>query len=108
MERIKHNRQSRPTGPRVERIKSGEFQVLGIEDYSPTFLTRAKAEAWLSAKLKTGEKAKRPQPRSCLCCGKGFESEGFHNRLCQPCRLRASQEQDVPFSFGVVSGRKRA
>ena len=53
------------------------------------------------------KKAKRG-PRACLGCGKGFESEGIHNRMCQPCRLRASQEQDVPFSFGVVSGRKRA
>ena len=108
MEEIKYSWMRRSSGPRVERIKSGEFQVLGIDTYSPVFWTRAEAEAWLNAKLEAGSKAKRPQPRSCLCCGKGFESEGFHNRMCQPCRLRASQEQDVPFSFGVVSGRKRA
>ncbi len=108
MEVVKHNRQSRPTGPRVERLHRGEFQVLGIEALSPTFVTRAEAEAWLQAHLAKASKAKRPQPRSCMCCGKGFESEGFHNRLCQPCRLRANQDQDVPFSFGAVHGRKRA
>lgn len=24
--------------------------------------------------------------RNCLCCGDKFASQGFHNRLCDPCR----------------------
>jgi len=24
--------------------------------------------------------------RSCIACGRSFESEGWHNRMCQPCR----------------------
>lgn len=27
--------------------------------------------------------------RSCLCCGVSFKSQGPHNRMCNPCRLRS-------------------
>jgi hypothetical protein len=30
-----------------------------------------------------------PNMRSCLACDKPFESEGWHNRLCPPCRKRS-------------------
>ena len=26
-----------------------------------------------------------PAERACLRCGKAFDSEGFHNRICAPC-----------------------
>lgn len=29
--------------------------------------------------------------RPCLCCGRAFDSEGAHNRLCDPCRDAADQ-----------------
>lgn len=32
-------------------------------------------------------KAKRG-PRPCMCCGKVFDSDGVHNRLCGPCKSR--------------------
>lgn len=49
-------------------------------------------------------KAKRG-PRACLCCGKGFESEGIHNRLCAICRTR--DDALVPYGYaGAGDGRK--
>lgn len=38
----------------------------------------------------------RPGParitrRPCLCCGRAFDSEGPHNRLCDDCRNRYRQ-----------------
>lgn len=35
--------------------------------------------------LAADSKARRG-PRKCLCCGRQFNSEGIHNRLCDPCR----------------------
>lgn len=44
-------------------------------------------------------------PRACLCCGKGFESEGIHNRLCALCRTR--DDALVPYGYaGAGDGRK--
>jgi hypothetical protein len=31
-----------------------------------------------------------PHTRTCMGCDKTFESEGWHNRLCQQCRKRSS------------------
>src|SRR3954469_23088191 len=33
-------------------------------------------------------------PRICLCCKKTFKSEGSHNRLCRPCKDRATATYD--------------
>lgn len=32
-----------------------------------------------------------PSQRQCMRCGQQFASEGWHNRLCRPCRNRGSQ-----------------
>lgn len=42
--------------------------------------------------------AKRRGPRACLCCGRQFESEGIHNRMCTPCRGRG----DVLAAYGYA------
>ena len=34
--------------------------------------------------------------RACMCCGKAFQSEGAHNRLCGACRNRSSSPYDTP------------
>ena len=31
----------------------------------------------------------RPAERSCMSCGAPFNSEGWHNRLCNQCRKRS-------------------
>ncbi len=39
------------------------------------------------------------RPRACLCCKKGFESEGPHHRLCTECRTSVASRQSE-YSFG--------
>jgi hypothetical protein len=95
----------------VRRLSSSEFEVVGLPNgqASPPFRWRDEAEAWLEKQIpKLGLDQSKRGLRACLCCGLGFESEGIHNRMCGRCRLRASQDQDAPFSFGAVHGRKRA
>jgi hypothetical protein len=53
---------------------------------------RAEAEA----------KSKRMK-RPCLCCGQEFQSEGIHNRLCDPCR----QRDVAPDPFKAAANRAR-
>lgn len=50
-------------------------------------------------------KAKRG-PRPCMCCGKTFESEGIHNRLCPHCRAAASGLRSS-VSFAGATGKAR-
>ena len=38
-------------------------------------------------RLEAAAKAKRGK-RTCLCCRHVFDSDGIHNRLCQPCKSR--------------------
>jgi len=41
----------------------------------------------LAAMVATSRERKlRLSTRACLCCGADFQSEGAHNRLCNPCR----------------------
>lgn len=54
--------------------------------------------------------ANRPKPkafkvRPCITCRDNFKSEGFHNRMCNPCRAHTSTCS--PFDVGVsdASGR---
>lgn len=78
---------SRPTtGPRVERLEFQAYQVLGLRDLSPRFSTRDEAEGWLEEQLDRVAPARQPRDRRCLRCGHAFRSEGFHNRMCDPCR----------------------
>lgn len=46
-------------------------------------------------------------PRKCLCCGKGFASEGIHNRMCDPCRARGGRDALGVYGYaGAADGRK--
>ena len=96
----------------VRRINSGAFQISGLprEIADPgTFDSRKAAEVWLLGKidLLTGPRQRRI--RSCMCCRSSFESEGPHNRLCDPCRKRGSAEgAAAAFSFGAVTGRRKS
>lgn len=44
--------------------------------------------------------------RACMCCGKSFESEGPHNRLCGPCRRRGNDGLPAGFSFAAANGSR--
>lgn len=94
------------SGPRVVRLHSGSFEVVGLTVNSPEFPTRAKGEIWLQAELAKLPAAAQPKERPCMCCRQMFVSEGKHNRLCGACRLRASQDDALPFNFGVIHGKK--
>lgn len=61
-----------------------------------------------AAKQRAADLANKRVNRPCLCCGTVFPSEGNHNRMCNPCRNRASNDEATPFSFGAIHGRKRA
>lgn len=52
-----------------------------------------------------GLKKTPKQLRPCLCCGHLFRSEGYHNRLCGPCRLGSVTPFDVAYS--VLGGTRR-
>lgn len=78
-----------PSGPHVIRMKSSAFEVVGLPDISPVFKVRAEAEKWMRNQLARLPESRRPRERTCLCCGRPFESEGPHNRMCNPCRGRA-------------------
>ena len=52
-------------------------------------------------------KAASKQLRSCLCCGRNFQSEGAHNRLCDGCRRR-TDEMGSPVALPNRGGRSRA
>lgn len=99
--------QPRRAGPRVERLVSGgdAFQVIGIPELSPTFKTRADAERWLAARIKSLPPSICPRDRACLRCGGIFPSEGFHNRLCAACRTMASN--DVIPSISLAAGTEK-
>ena len=48
---------------------------------SPVLGSQDAAQDWLDRRIA----AAKPRPRPCLCCGKGFESDGAHDRLCADC-----------------------
>jgi hypothetical protein len=65
--------------------------------YVSSVLTRAgvSLSARMSRKERKLEGFRKPRVatmrnRPCMCCGRGFLSEGPHNRLCGPCRLQPS------------------
>ncbi|MDO9527120.1 MAG: hypothetical protein Q7J57_16535 [Gemmobacter sp.] len=97
-------RTPRPTGPRVERLHNGGFQVLGLPDLSPVFSTRAKGEQWLRDHLQKLPATRQPRDRACLCCGTDFRSDGAHNRMCSSCRLRG---QDIPAAVGLATASSK-
>jgi hypothetical protein len=47
-------------------------------------------------------KRRARQPRTCLRCGRGFESEGPHHRMCGDCRRDPGDGADEPYA---VAGR---
>ncbi|MCB1395945.1 MAG: hypothetical protein KDJ98_08225 [Rhodobacteraceae bacterium] len=91
---------------RVEYVTGRGYQVVDPDGrivLQPTQRDIAEAKrAALQAALDT--KARRG-PRPCLCCGRVFESEGIHNRMCAPCRGRDDPLAGYGFS-GSADGRK--
>lgn len=40
----------------------------------------------LNTQAEVEERFGPPTRRACMCCGKAFDSEGIHNRMCDYCR----------------------
>lgn len=82
----------------VERI-GGRFRVISPEGkfVGPPFESRrAAVEAAQAMQAEADRHAKRG-PRPCMCCGRTFDSEGIHNRLCTPCRSQGeARSSGVP------------
>lgn len=102
---------SAPTGPRVVYYvatgrQGGAFEVTGLPEQSPLFKVRAEAEKWLRAELAKIPEGLRPKTRSCLTCGRPFDSEGAHNRMCPQCRAHSSALA-TPVSLPNRTGRSR-
>ena len=92
------------SGPRVECAHNADqFQVVGLTELSPLFRTCTDAEEWLRAKLPKLPRAKRPQQLACMRCRTEFQSEGFHNRMCGPCRNVAAND-DASVFRSIVFG----
>lgn len=93
--------------------KAGEFDI----DYEPgvgwfiisptgerTARSFANRNAALSARGHANRQAmaeQRCKERACLTCGKHFQSEGAHNRMCGPCRhLSPGDPSQTPHIHG--------
>lgn len=50
---------------------------------SARYASRIQAEIVLDNRAKRASR----RTRACLTCGKAFESEGIHNRMCKPCKV---------------------
>lgn len=71
-------------------------------------LTYMQARARAGELNKQDETASRTVRRPCLCCGAPFQSEGPHNRMCNPCRAqRSSGLADSPYEVAPRRGTPR-
>ena len=92
------------TGVRVEKSHNHRYvEVVGLDVASPLFKTRAEAEIWMRKQLALLPSNRQAQERPCITCGKTFESEGAHNRMCNVCRCAA---RDDTGNFGVARGSR--
>ena len=71
-----------------------------------TYATLGQASATAGARQKEADRASSRTVRPCLCCGKPFQSEGIHNRMCTPCRGLNADGWN-PYSLAPRSGRAR-
>ncbi len=84
---------ARPKGRRIGHRVDGNGQLHWVTDpagkvASKAYLTfreaAAKAEK-LDEEADREARFGKPRRRPCMCCGREFQSEGIHNRLCGYC-----------------------
>lgn len=94
---------------RVEFLPGrGHYVVDPSGERVSVFESLGRAHDIRHAKQMAYDAAKKRKVRPCLCCGRDFQSEGAHNRMCTPCRGMASNDESAPYTFGTMHGRKRA
>ena len=101
--------------PALAKFRTDYLPGRGYAVFSPEhrkvagpFASEPEAQAACADLQLKADQAKRRKVRPCLSCGHEFQSEGIHNRMCNSCRNRASNDEATPFSFGAIHGRKRA
>ena len=52
------------------------------------FSRRAEAEDRRDELRRQADLKAKKGKRPCMCCGRTFDSDGVHNRLCHPCKVR--------------------
>lgn len=83
----------------------GAYHVLSPEGdvVSGPFTDHNKAQMACDSRQKAVDSKSKKGPRSCLCCGETFASEGVHNRLCTGCRGYAHDTQ----AYSFINPRRR-
>ncbi len=61
------------------------------ERVTPWYVKARDAQQRCAALQAAADRKAKRGPRPCLCCGTVFQSEGIHNRLCDPCRGRENE-----------------
>lgn len=74
---------------KVTRVSSRRYAISDGSRLLPErFTNRDAARRWLERTMR--EMERQTVERPCLTCGRPFDSEGPHNRMCNECRRRAS------------------
>lgn len=68
------------------------------------YSTLCEAASVVGRRQKEDDERARKTVRPCLHCGNDFQSEGIHNRLCDPCRRLG----DGPMPCSVASASRGA
>lgn len=91
---------------RVEHNADGGYDVIDPDGRVVVKVgNKAFALNRAEALQKAADTAAKRGPRQCLCCGREFDSEGIHNRMCKPCRGRADPLDRYGYA-GAGDGRK--
>lgn len=85
----------------------GRYIVTGPDGrrVGPVHASHSAAVAARDALQRRHDRQRGAQRRPCLCCGRPFDSEGIHNRLCNECR-RESTASDMSHGPSVRSAAR--
>ncbi len=94
----------------VLKVEGGGFIIRDPEGDlgSKVYAKRDWAEEVAHRLQLSRDAASRAGPRRCMCCGQEFESSGIGNRLCLRCRHGFGEADPQSYSFGSMTGRRRA
>jgi hypothetical protein len=89
-----------------EFVRTGVVAMAGPLPPPPRPRKHEKAEH-----VRTGRRGNLPPltrppttPRTCMTCGETFQSEGAHNRMCEPCRRMSREISPYDPGHGSLDG----
>ncbi len=74
---------------------------------SRVFRCEGEAEQELARLKARTDRVHRIERRSCLCCGRGFMSQGAYNRLCNDCSSAGGPPELDRLSTSTVRDRSK-